>query len=153
MKEFVSWELIDDCVTDIAFHLEDTGKDFKGIFGVPRGGSLLAVMLSHKLDIPYITDFRKVDLGFTDKGASSGLWEMGPDGDIVVIDDITDTGKTFQFYKEQPETKDAHYVTIHEHEQSIVKPDYSVINKGDKWIVYPWETTDSEEIQDYIVNE
>ena len=133
MKEFVSWELIDDCVTDIAFYLKDTGKIFKGVFGIPRGGSLLAVMLSHKLDIPYITDF----------------WRVG-DGDIVVIDDIADTGKTFQFYKEQPETKDAHYVTIHEHERSIVKPDYSVINKGDKWIVYPWETTDSEEIQDYL---
>ena len=133
MKEFVSWELIDDCVTDIAFYLKDTGKDFKGVFGVPRGGSLLAVMLSHKLDIPYITDF----------------WRVG-DGDIVVIDDIADTGKTFQFYKEQPETKDAHYVTIHEHERSIVKPDYSVINKGDKWIVYPWETTDSVEIHDYL---
>ena len=133
MKEFVSWELIDDCVTDIAFHLKDTGKDFKGIYGIPRGGSLLAVMLSHKLDIPYITEF----------------WRVG-DGDIVVIDDIADTGKTFQFYKEQPETKDAHYVTIHEHKQSIVKPDYSVIEKVDKWIVYPWETTNSEEIQDYL---
>ena len=133
MKEFVSWELIEDCVTDIAFYLKDTGKDFKGVFGVPRGGSLLAVILSHKLDITYITDFRKVD-----------------DGDIIVIDDIVDTGKTFQFYKEQPETKDAHYVTIHEHKQSIIKPDYSVIDKQDKWIVYPWETTDSEEIQDYL---
>ena len=133
MKEFISWELIDDCVTDIAFHLKDTGKDFKGVFGVPRGGSLLAVMLSHKLDIPYITDFRKVD-----------------DGDIIVIDDITDTGKTFQFYKEQPETKDAYYVTIHEHEQSIVKPDYSMLDKEDKWIVYPWEREDSDEIQDYL---
>ena len=133
MKDFISWQLVDECVTEIAFHLRDTGKDFVGVFGVPRGGVILAVMLSHKLDIPYITDFRKVD-----------------DGDIVVIDDIADTGKTFQFYKEQPETKDAHYVTIHEHEQSIVKPDYSVINKSDKWIVYPWETTDSEEIQDYL---
>ena len=82
MKEFVSWELIDDCVTDIAFYLKDTGKDFVGVFGVPRGGSLLAVMLSHKLDIPYITDF----------------WRVG-DGDIVVIDDIADTGKTFSFIK------------------------------------------------------
>ena len=133
MKDFVSWELIDDCVTDIAFYLKDTGKIFKGVFGIPRGGSLLAVMLSHKLDIPYITEF----------------WRVG-DGDIVVIDDIADTGKTFQFYKEQPETKDAHYVTIHEHKQSIVKPDYSVIEKVDKWIVYPWETTNSEEIQDYL---
>ena len=91
MKEFVSWELIDDCVTDIAFYLKDTGKDFVGVFGIPRGGVILAVMLSHKLDIPYITEF----------------WRVG-DGDIVVIDDIADTGKTLQWYKKQPETKDAH---------------------------------------------
>ncbi len=37
-----------------------------------------------------------------------------------------------------------------EHEQSLIKPDYSVLDKGDKWIVYPWETEDSEEIQDYL---
>ena len=84
MKEFVSWNLIDECVTDIAFHIRDIDIVFEGVYGIPRGGSLLAVMLSHKLDITYITDFRKVD-----------------DGDIIVIDDIVDTGKTFQFYKEQ----------------------------------------------------
>ena len=120
MKEFVSWELIDDCVTDIAFHLEDTGKDFKGVFGVPRGGSLLAVMLSHKLDIPYITD----------------------------------TGKTLEHYKSSKsvrfDIKKTYFVTIHEHENSSVKPDYSILYKEDKWIVYPWETEDSEEIQDYL---
>jgi hypoxanthine phosphoribosyltransferase len=80
MKDFVSWELIDECVTDIAFHLKDTGKDFKGVYGIPRGGVILAVLLSHKLDLPYVEN----------------------------------------------------------------------IDKGDKWIVYPWETEDSEEIQDYL---
>ena len=50
MKEFVNWELIEEAVTEIAFHLKDTGKDFKGVFGIPRGGTILAVLLSHKLD-------------------------------------------------------------------------------------------------------
>ena len=31
MKEFVSWELIEECVTEIAFHLKDTGKEFTGV--------------------------------------------------------------------------------------------------------------------------
>ena len=44
----------------------------------------------------------------------------------------------------------AYYITIHEHEQSNVKPDYSVLYKEDKWIVYPWEVKDSTEIQDYL---
>ena len=57
---------------------------------------------------------------------------------------------TLKKYKSHPVSEKSYYVTIHEHEQSIVKPDYSVIDKGDKWIVYPWETEDSEEIQDYL---
>ena len=135
MKEFVSWELIDDCVTDIAFHLKDTGKDFKGVYGIPRGGSLLAVMLSHKLDIPYFDDIEHA---------------LGNGEQFIIIDDIADTGKTLNNYKKMDSSEIAYYVTIHEHEQSIVKPDYSMIDKQDKWIVYPWETTNSEEIQDYL---
>lgn len=131
MKDFVSWELIDECVTDIAFHLKDTGKDFKGVYGIPRGGVILAVLLSHKLDLPYVENPYDYQLD-----------------DFIVIDDIADTGKTLKFYEETFEK--SYIVTIHEHEQSIVKPDYSVIDKGDKWIVYPWETEDSEEIQDYL---
>ena len=135
MKEFVSWGLIDECVTEIALHLKDTEKEFKGVYGIPRGGVILAVMLSHKLDLPYIENIDNIN------------------EDVITIDDIADTGKTLKKYKSHPVSEKSYYVTIHEHEQSIVKPDYSVINKGDKWIVYPWETTDSEEIQDYIVNE
>ena len=131
MKDFVSWELIDECVTDIAFHLKDTGKDFKGVYGIPRGGVILAVLLSHKLDLPYVENPYDYQLD-----------------DFIVIDDVADTGETLKFYEETFEK--SYIVTIHEHEQSIVKPDYSVIDKGDKWIVYPWETEDSEEIQDYL---
>ena len=131
MKEFISWKLVDECVTDIAEHLVRTDIEFTGIYGIPRGGALLAVMLSHKLDIPFIMDLK--------------------DGyDYIIIDDIVDTGETLKRYKEQPECRNSYFVTIHEHEQSSVKPDYSVLYKEDKWIVYPWETTDSEEIQDYL---
>ena len=131
MKEFVSWDLIDEAVTDIAFHLKETKKDFKGVYGIPRGGVILAVMLSHKLDLPYLEN--PFDCEFDD---------------FVVIDDIADTGETLKFYEET--FKKSYIVTVHEHEQSIVKPDFSVLPKGNKWIVYPWETEDSEEIQDYL---
>ena len=67
-----------------------------------------------------------------------------------IIDDITDTGKTLNNYKKMDSSEIAYYVTIHEHEQSSVKPDYSVLYKEDKWIVYPWEVKDSTEIQDYL---
>jgi len=132
MKEFVSWYLIEESVTEIAFHLKRTKKEFKGVYGIPRGGVILAVMLSHKLDLPYIENIDSLN------------------EDVIIIDDIADTGKTLKKYKSHHISEKNYYVTIHEHEQSIVKPDYSVINKGDKWIVYPWETEESEEIQDYL---
>ena len=128
MKEFVTWHLIDEAVTDIAFHLKQTNKDFKGVYGIPRGGLILAVMLSHKLDLPLIMSKEELD------------------ENSIIIDDIADTGKTLLDFTEYQ----SYVVTIHEHEQSLIKPDYSVLDKGDKWIVYPWETEDSEEIQDYL---
>ena len=131
MKEFVNWELIEEAVTEIAFHLKDTGKDFKGVFGIPRGGKILAGLLSHKLDLPFIEN--PFDCEFDD---------------FVIVDDIADTGKTLEFYENN--FKKGYIVTIREHEQSIVKPEFSVIGKEDKWIVYPWETKDSEERQDYL---
>ena len=131
MKEFISWNVVDECVLDIAEHLIRTEIKFDGVYGIPRGGAVLAVMLSHKLDIPFIIDLKDGD-------------------DYIIIDDIVDTGETLKKYKEQPECRNSYFVTIHEHEQSSVKPDYSVLYKEDKWIVYPWEIKDSAEIQDYL---
>ena len=128
MKEFVSWNLIDEAVTDIAFNIKNTNKDFKGVYGIPRGGLILAVMLSHKLDLPLIMSKDELD------------------ENSIIIDDIADTGRTLWDFLEYQ----SYVVTIHKHEKSIFKPDYSVLDKGDKWIVYPWETEDSEEIQDYL---
>ena len=138
MKEFISWNVVDECVLDIAEHILRTEIKFEGVYGIPRGGVILAVMLSHKLDIPYFDDIEHA---------------LGNGKEFIIIDDITDTGKTLNNYKKMDSSEIAYYVTIHEHEQSSVKPDYSVLYKEDKWIVYPWETTNSEEIQDYIANE
>ena len=135
MKEFISWNVVDECVLDIAEHLIRTEIKFEGVYGIPRGGAVLAVMLSHKLDIPYFDDIEHA---------------LGNGEEFIIIDDIADTGKTLNNYKKIDSSEIAYYVTIHEHEQSIVKPDYSMIDKRDKWIVYPWETTNSEEIQDYL---
>ena len=136
MKQFISWNVIDECVTDIAEHLVRTDIEFTGIYGIPRGGTVLGVMLSHKLDIPYITSLE--DIIFTDEN-------------FIIIDDIVDTGETLEKYKKIDIEEQAYYVTIHEHEDCTVRPDYSILYKEDKWIVYPWEIRDSAEIQDYLI--
>ena len=135
-KAYVSWEDIELDVEKIVAQVSEV--DY--VVGIPRGGLIIAVMISHKLGIKHMT------IDHLEK-----LEEFGLDIDkkkILVVDDIADTGETLKFYEET--FKKSYIVTVHKHEQSIVKPDYSVIDKGDKWIVYPWETEDSEEIQDYL---
>ena len=130
MKKYLTWDDIDKSVDKLC---DKVDKDVTGVFGIPRGDLIIAVMISHKLNIPYYDELR-------------GLYGSK----FLLVDDIADTGKTL-----------GHYTglgfgemvtgTIHYHKQSSIEPDYWVDEKGDDWIVYPWEQDDSEEIQDYLV--
>jgi len=136
MKEFITWEQYDDYITKI-FDWVDQLQRYQGlqlgaVYGLPRGGLPIAVSLSHELNLPLLMDYydRKI---VTDK-------------QILVVDDIADTGHTLKGFENEHNV----IVTLHFHEQSIVKPDFYCEEKGDKWIVYPWERDDSEALQDYL---
>jgi hypoxanthine phosphoribosyltransferase len=137
MKEFITWEQYDDYITKI-FDWVDQLQRYQGlnigaVYGLPRGGLPIAVSLSHQLNLPLLMSYddRKV---VTDK-------------QILIVDDIADTGKTLNHYKDEERNI---IVTLHFHEESTVRPDFYCEEKGDKWIVYPWEREDSETIQDYL---
>ena len=85
------------------------------IYGVPRGGLILAVKLSYFYNIPMIFDKEKI----TDK--------------TMIVDDIADTGKTLKPF----DTK--FIVTLYYKKGSMVAPDVWVREKTDKWIDFPWE--------------
>ncbi|MFT4261204.1 MAG: phosphoribosyltransferase [Candidatus Woesearchaeota archaeon] len=69
-KTYVSWKQIENLI------LKKVGeiKNVKDIFGIPRGGLIAAVILSHKLDLPLTNKITKQTL---------------------VVDEICDSGKTF----------------------------------------------------------
>ena len=90
------------------------------IYGVPRGGLIAAVYLSHYCNIELISESRYI---------------IGQENTIIV-DDISDTGKTLSTYPySQYDT-----ATIHYKPRSMRIPNYYVeeIN-NDIWIVYPYE--------------
>jgi len=134
MNTYISWKQYDEYIDKIVNWVSK--QDFLNIgavYGLPRGGLPIAVSLSHKLGLPLMMNYddRKV---VTDK-------------QILIVDDIADTGHTLNRFKEEERNI---ICTFHFHEQSIVRPDFYCEEKGDKWIVYPWETLDSKEIQDYL---
>jgi len=132
MKTFYNWEDIEGRVLDLCQRLKH--ESFEAVYGVPRGGLIVAVLVSHKLGIPLITDLRDM---YGKK--------------FLIVDDIADTGVTLERYKKLEVCNSATFATLDYHKQSIVIPDYWISEKGNKWIVYPWESQDSKEIQDYLV--
>ena len=67
---------------------------------------------------------------------------------FLVIDDISDSGETLSKLKAEV-FNSAELATLHYNKESLVEPDFWIEDKNNKWIVYPWETRDSLEIQDY----
>jgi|TARA_B100000029_G_scaffold516079_1_gene626746 hypothetical protein len=108
-------EVVDAC-DEIAKWVIDSGIEFRGIWGSPRGGLVPAVILSHKLGLKLFDEPR-----------------VRP---LLVVDDIADTGQTLNSLSK---LDDVYIATIHYHEQSQFVPDKWVLQKKDKWIVYPWE--------------
>lgn len=110
------------------------------IVPICRGGLIPGTILSHKLDLP-----------ITDVVDPSWVRSLTPDGsgDILVVDDICDTGQTFN--KVRHAYPRATFVSV------FVKPeglksggvDFSALDVPQTtWIVQPWESENSAEVRD-----
>ena len=126
-KIFLSWDDVNDAVDDICNKIRHDQPNIDSVHGIARGGLIPAVLISHKLGLPY-TD---VILPNT-----------------LVVDDICDSGVTLE---KAPGVWTA--VLHYKPHTSCFQPNiWSEIHEGDEWIIYPWEMSDSKPIQDYLVN-
>lgn len=99
-----------------------------GIYGVPRGGLVPAVMIHHRLKN------LKPDLLFF----SSEEQIKNTSCKLIVVDEIADTGKTFKLLKEK--YPNAFYVSLFKRYDSKFIPDlYFKEIEHDSWIIFPWE--------------
>ena len=96
--------------------------------GLPRGGLVPSVILSHKLNLPLVQKISQ---------------------NTLIVDDICDSGNTFvKIYKKHPNLK---FVCLHfKPHTSIFNPTLYSQEVGDEWIVYPWEEKNAEPIADYL---
>lgn len=131
-KEYVTWKMVEEFICRISALFE--GKNISGVYGIPRGGLVLAVMLSHKMGIPLLS---------------------APSEGCIIIDDICDSGESLLHYynnssrlkptlssyaEDDGWTPPYHIVTMYYKENKLgVLPDHYFKLKKDKWIVFPWE--------------
>lgn len=119
-KLYVEWNDIENYVNKLSIQVfKDLNKCPSGVYGVPRGGLIIATLISYKLDIPLL---------------------LAPTKDCLIVDDIADSGRTLLHYTENDTQFNKYYIsTMFYHKRSMVKPNYYVFEKTDEWIVYPWE--------------
>ena len=122
-KMYLSWDDIVVLVEDLCDTIASSGAEITSITGVKRGGLIPAVMISHKLNIPYVDRINK---------------------DTLVVDDICDTGETLK------NSIAMYTATLHYKPTAGFTPDFYAKEVGTEWIVYPWERKDSEAVQDYL---
>ena len=125
IKRYVSWAEIDRLVGVLAGKVLTELPNIDSIHGIPRGGLIPAVLLAHKLDLP---------------------WSNVMLPNTLVVDDICDSGKTIR------DSVGVHTATLYTKLSAVAQPTISamtLINES-QWIVFPWERHDSETIQDYL---
>jgi hypoxanthine phosphoribosyltransferase len=108
----LSWHDFDRAVEAIA---QGWGhRRFSGIHGIPRGGLVLAVALSHRLELPLLAE---------------------PQPGCLVVDDVFETGRTLAPHRELAGAELLVWISKAEPVwwQAVEVTDSAA------WIVFPWE--------------
>jgi hypoxanthine phosphoribosyltransferase len=144
-KEYLHWSKVDEAIWTLADYVR---KDYKVdiIVGIARGGLIPAVRMSHILDnilmrvmdVKFYTD---VEQHTEFPEITVPLTEPIEGKNVLIVDDVADTGKTLKVVREDIQKKgarDVRIAVIAKKPQSIVDPDYYIF-QTDGWIVFPWE--------------
>jgi len=128
-KRFLEWKDIEIATERLAVNIKASGKKIIAVNGLARGGLIPAVILSHKLRIPFMSE------------------NNTEEGYILIVDDICDTGETLKQYSEHEYILTA---TLHYKTSAIIEPNFWwKLADNNTWYYYPWEEKNSQTIPDY----
>ncbi|OGN16570.1 MAG: hypothetical protein A3B99_01940 [Candidatus Yanofskybacteria bacterium RIFCSPHIGHO2_02_FULL_44_12b] len=116
-KKFYTWREFESDCDKLASLIKKSGRGFDSLYGIPRGGLILAVRLSHKLGLPLIMHNANVGKG------------------TLIVDDIADSGGTMIEFLGRKKYATA---TLFYNKTSKYTPTYFCRKKTD-WVVFPWE--------------
>jgi hypoxanthine phosphoribosyltransferase len=136
-------------VENVARRIEadDWRPDF--LVGVGRGGLVPAAYLSHRTGIPMLSvDHSSGEAGFADELLAKLAAKMRAGMNILIVDDINDSGTTIAFLREAIATYGGiadrlRVAVLINNVRSRAKADYwseEIDRSEDKrWFVFPWE--------------
>ena len=164
-KLVLTW---DDIRTQVSSICRSISADAEGwrpdyVVGLVRGGTIPATMISHYFSVPmYALKISLRDSNSMDSETNCWMSEDAvgynevPSKNILVVDDINDTGKTLKWLRDDWESTyqiagawkhvwgyNVRFATIVDNTSSLIHINYAgkSINKkqNDVWVEFPWE--------------
>ena len=141
---FISWEDFQRYADNIVSDIKQNGKKYDVIVGVARGGLFLAGYLSYHLGVKEV-DIVNVQTYENKKIVDPRVLDLPKQiigENILLVDDILDSGTTFRILSEwmdQPNKKYDRAVLVDKGKSSIKAEYVGLAVNSDCWVVYPWE--------------
>ena len=141
----VSWDQFHRDARALAWRLADNGGTWKAIVCITRGGLVPAAIVCRELNIRLIEtvcvasyhDYDSQGQMQVLKGISDELTVDGGEG-VLIIDDLTDTGKTAAIVRAK--LPKAQFAAVYDKPQGRPQVDTFVTEVSqDTWIYFPWD--------------
>ena len=146
----LNWQQIEDLIVDLEIQIKHSRKKYDWIIGINRGGLIPSVLLSHRLGVAHGVHTVQSYTGTEKRELKSDLYIsmiglIKPNHNILVVDDISDSGDSLTAALKSIRRKDSDAInidvaTLHYKPKSNFKPNYFAKQiDDDLWIMYPWE--------------
>ena len=130
---------IDDMTNVLISQIRESKRVFQGVIGIANGG----LHISHKIAEALNLDHSIAQISCYEGQNFRNNIQVGDLPPLLenqlVIDDLIDTGKTFEFFDELYGVQNHAIAVLFWQNGSFQKPDFFVKEKPPQWIVFPWE--------------
>ncbi len=144
-REILTWADFDDAAWDLARRVVADGRP-DAVLSVARGGLVVGGVLGYALGVKTtytlnVELYTGVDERLDEPQVLAPVPDLADlhDADVLLADDVADTGLTLECVREfcQGRVGRLRTAVVYEKPRSRVVPDYAW-RRTDRWVVFPW---------------